>query len=393
MVRGVLGAVVLTTVLGCTDWNALSEQYAGAGVCVTYVVAGDTHTCVRRSNGSLQCWGDNRYGELGSGDTKAAPTPRTVPIDGVAKIFLPMGQGDITADAAEFSCAITTANALFCWGDNRWGQFGAGSDRVLSPLSVSVPQSLSHASMGAGHICTLGADNSLACFGNNAFGQVGVDGPNNQPKPLVIPGLVVDKIATGANHTCARRPDATMLCWGQNTYGQLGDGTTASRSKPVEVSALTGQVAHLAAGANHTCAQTAPGDLYCWGDNRYGQLGTGDRTSQLVPTRVSGTADASAKVFAGGEHSCAIHADGSFWCWGDNRSGQLGVGDTEPRLSATRVDTLGNDVTAAYAGGAHTCVLRTDGSVWCWGNNQYGQLGVAIASKATTPIRVIPPCQ
>jgi alpha-tubulin suppressor-like RCC1 family protein len=184
-----------------------------------------------------------------------------------------------------------------------------------------------------------------------------------------------------------------MLCWGANDYGQLGDGTTTSRPTPGEVTALAGRVAHLAAGASHSCAQTPEGELYCWGDNRYGQLGTGDRTNQPLPKKVVGSADASAKVFAGGAHSCAIHADGSFWCWGDNRSGQLGVGDTEPRLTATRVDALGSDVTAAYAGGAHTCVLRTDGSVWCWGNNQYGQLGVAVGSKATSPVRVIPPCQ
>jgi alpha-tubulin suppressor-like RCC1 family protein len=222
---------------------------------------------------------------------------------------------------------------------------------------------------------------------------VGVPGPTNQSKPVVVQGLVVDKIVTGGSHTCARRPDATMLCWGANEYGQLGSGDRASSSRPVEVTALASRVARLAAGANHTCAQTPEGDLYCWGDNRYGQLGTGDRTNQLLPKKVAGTADASAKVFAGGGHSCATHADGSFWCWGDNRSGQLGLGDTQPRLSATRIDALGNDVVAAYAGGAHTCALKTDGSVWCWGNNQYNQLGVAVGSKATKPAMVMPPCQ
>src|SRR5262249_24302611 len=158
------------------------------------VVAGDTHTCMRRSDGSLLCWGDNRYGQLGTGDTTSSPTPQTVPIDGVSKIFLPMGNGDITLDVAEFSCAITTANALMCWGDNRWKQLGTDADKVTSAIAVPVPGSLSHASVGAGHICTLAADNSLACFGNNASGQVGVPRPNNQPKPVVVQGLPVDKI-------------------------------------------------------------------------------------------------------------------------------------------------------------------------------------------------------
>jgi serine/threonine-protein kinase len=364
-----------------------------AGVCATYVVAGDTHTCIRLSDGSLRCWGDNRYGQLGTGDTAPSPTARTVPLESVSKIFLPVGQGDLTLDVADFSCAVTTTNALYCWGDNRWGAFGPLGDRALSPVEVRVPGTLSHASVGAGHVCALAADGSIACFGNDASGQVGRDGPKSQPVPFVVPGLVADKIVTGGSHTCARRPDGTMLCWGANDYGQLGNGSTTATAQPTEVLALAKRVVRLAAGANHTCAQTSEGELHCWGDNRYGQLGTGDRTRTLEPKKVSGTADAASKVFAGGGHSCAIHADGSFWCWGDNRSGQLGTGDIEPRLTATRVDALGNDVAAANAGGAHTCVVKTDGSVWCWGNNQYGQVGAGVGSKATSPVRIVVPCR
>src|SRR5262249_45889770 len=120
------------------------------------------------SNGSLACWGDNRFGQLGTGDTTAHTTPTHVPISNVAKIFLPMGSGDITTDLADFSCAITTDNSFSCWGDNRWMQFGVAQGQVLSPTSVAVPPNLSHAAVGAGHICTLDASGGIACFGNDA---------------------------------------------------------------------------------------------------------------------------------------------------------------------------------------------------------------------------------
>jgi alpha-tubulin suppressor-like RCC1 family protein len=381
--------------MGCTDWNAFSSTYDGPGVCATYVVGGDTHTCVRKSNGALSCWGDNRYGQLGLGDTVARPTPTHVPIAPVGKVFLPTGNGDITADLANFSCAITTDDNLLCWGDNRFTQFGAGAggDRVLSPNRLAFSGSLSFVAMGGGFSCILDAKGAVSCLGDDASGQLGVDGPQNYSSPTVVAGLNADKLVAGASHTCARRTDGTMLCWGSNAFGQLGTGDSVSRSKPMEVTALAGRVAHLATGANHTCGQTPEGELWCWGDNRYGQLGLGDRTSRPSPVKLAGALDPSAKVFTGGGHSCAIHTDGTFWCWGDNRSGQLGLGDNEPRLVPTKVDALGNGVAAAYTGGAHTCVLKTDASVWCWGNNQYGQLGVAIGPSASTPAQVLPPCQ
>jgi alpha-tubulin suppressor-like RCC1 family protein len=392
VVKSAFVIAVAVLVAGCTDWSSLSTEYDGDGVCPTYVVAGDTHTCARKSNGSLTCWGDNRFGQLGTGDTKPHSRPTRVGVGDVSKIFVGTGNGDITADIAGFTCAITTSNGLRCWGDNRFTQFGTSPDRELSPIGVNVPVNLSTAALGGGHLCTLDAAGSVICLGNDSSGQVGTDGPQNKKDPFTIPGLVADKLVAGATHTCVRRSDATMLCWGGNVYGQLGTGTTTPTSHPTEVKELLGRVARFATGANHTCAQTPDGELWCWGDNRYGQLGLGDRGNRLSPTKLPGSNDASAKVFAGGGHSCAIHADGSFWCWGDNRSGQLGLGDKESRLAPTRVEALGNDVVAAYTGGAHTCVLRADSSVWCFGNNQYGQLGAEVGTDGTRPVAALPAC-
>ena len=131
VVHVVLAALALSA---CHDWSALSTSWEGEGVCVTYVVAGPTHTCARMSSGALYCWGDNRFGQLGVGDTTAHQAPVRVAFGalGVSKVYLPSGDGELSADTGLFTCAITTDNALWCWGSNRFGQLGTGDTELRS---------------------------------------------------------------------------------------------------------------------------------------------------------------------------------------------------------------------------------------------------------------------
>jgi alpha-tubulin suppressor-like RCC1 family protein len=206
----------------------------------------------------------------------------------------------------------------------------------------------------------------------------------------------VERLSAGANFTCARgAADGSLWCFGGNEYGQLGLGNTMSQNKPTKIPSLT-QVVRVSTGAGHTCVFTADGIVSCWGDNREGQLGTDDRDPRSSPVKIDPTGlGAVTQVYAGGAHTCAQRVDGSLWCWGSNRFGQLGTGDTDARLTPVQVapDVLGTNVAAAYSGGAHTCAVKTDGSVYCWGSNQYGQLGVSVGPLATSPVRVRPPCQ
>jgi alpha-tubulin suppressor-like RCC1 family protein len=381
----------------CNDWESLSSTPAD-NVCVAFIVAGDTHTCARRADGSLLCWGDNRFGQLGVGDRQRhGATKVALGTTGATRVFLPSGNGDITSDLAVSACAITTANQLLCWGDNRFGQLGTGDQEAkLTPSRVDgFGGEIVKAASGAGHTCAETAEGGLYCWGRNAIGQLGMgdDKARTTPAKVAMP-VAVDRLSAGASFTCARGVDGSLFCFGANEYGQLGLGHNLPQSRPTKVQALAA-VVRVSAGAGHACVFTTDGIVSCWGDNREGQLGTGDQLPRSTPTRIDPAGlGAVTQVYAGGAHTCAQKVDNSLWCWGSNRFGQLGVGDTEARPKPVQVapDVLGTSVAAAYAGGAHTCAVKVDGSVWCWGSNQYGQLGVDVGPLARSPVRVKPPC-
>lgn len=399
MIRALAAVGAAVALGGCHDWDSLSSTWEGEGVCTAYVVGGPSHTCARMSNGAMYCWGDNRFGQLGVGDARPRSAPARLDFGGlgVTKVYLPAGDGELTSDLGVFSCAITTDNGLWCWGGNRYGQLGLGDTELRSaPTRVAgLANDIAKAINGGTHTCAQTANGKLVCWGSNLQGQLGTGTNTSQVSPTMVDtvGWTVDRLATGGKFTCARGVDGSLWCWGENSSGQLGLGDMTARNVPTKVTPLGTRVVRLAAGGAHLCAFTTDGEAWCWGDNRFGELGVGDEAPRSVPARVgNGSLGAVSQVFAGGTHSCALKLDGTLWCWGDNRSGQLGVGDTTARNLPTQVAVLSNQVAAAYAGGAHTCAVKTDGSVWCWGNNQYGQVGARASGRETAPVQVFSPC-
>jgi alpha-tubulin suppressor-like RCC1 family protein len=208
----------------------------------------------------------------------------------------------------------------------------------------------------------------------------------------------VPEIAAGARHTCAVRAGA-VTCWGHNGYGQLGIGSTEGRGADatpfVAVSPAMGTAVSLAAGGRHTCAllslsaggAAAGANVACWGDNAFGQLGVADgqprgTAADNPPVSVPLTQGANA-ITAGLAHTCALLADASVACWGDNRFGQLGVAVGAGGAGFTPV-ALPEKATAVAAGAYHTCALLESGAVRCWGWDDYGQLGDATLASAGT---------
>jgi alpha-tubulin suppressor-like RCC1 family protein len=236
-----------------------------------------------------------------------------------------------------------------------------------------------------------------ACAGNSSSGDTDASardaGDSGADGGDAANDSCATQVSAGGGHTCARTGDGRLWCWGANDIGQLGDGTATGetcgtrlcRPSPVEVTALGRSVAEVRAGGLHSCARTSNGSMWCWGVSDAGQLGDGAFGAQSSPVQVTAMGTSVAQVTVGGAHTCALKVDGTVWCWGYNGSGQLGDGTTggqpcingEPncRLAPVEVEELGNSVAEVGAGFYHTCARKTDGTVWCWGLNNHGQLG------------------
>ncbi|NQX25614.1 chromosome condensation regulator RCC1 [Curtobacterium sp. VKM Ac-2852] len=205
------------------------------------------------------------------------------------------------------------------------------------------------------------------------------------------PPRVAVSQAAGAYHSIALLRDGSLVSWGQNTFGQLGDGTVSNRATPTPVAMPSDvHVAAVAAGRTHSLALTTTGAIWAWGDNRSGQLGNGTRTPSKIPEPVTMPSNhVFTQIVAGDNFSEALATDGTVWGWGDNCFGQLGNGTTQTTLRPVEALTPPNRiVTSLSAGATHSLMLTSDGALWATGDNRYGQLGDGGTTAASAPVRV-----
>jgi alpha-tubulin suppressor-like RCC1 family protein len=244
---------------------------------------------------------------------------------------------------------------------------------------------------GESHTCAVLSDGGVKCWGKNDKGQLGDGTTTNAPTPVAVSGLTNAKqVTAGGGHSCALLADRTAKCWGFDALGQLGDGATTDTSKPVAVSGGIAGIVSIAAGGAHTCAALGVG-ASCWGANPNGQLGNGSKTASSTPVPVSGLSDTTGAIgiaASGGAHSCAVLADITARCWGANTVGQLGDGTTTDSTIPVAVGGLGGPVKMIATGVAHSCALLADATMQCWGNNVFGQLGDGTSKDSKTPVVV-----
>lgn len=190
----------------------------------------------------------------------------------------------------------------------------------------------------------------------------------------------------GGQSSCRVKPSGKAKCWGNNEYGQLGDGTTKDRKRDVRVGVEQDWLSISTSGST-TCGIRAGGTLWCWGMNHRGQLGLGARGPLQSTPRQVGAEGGWAEVSTGWFHTCARKQDGTLWCWGTNERGQLGLGDADPRSTPTRLGSR-KDWSGVSVGGRHTCGTRQDGTAWCWGSGEFGQLGEGSTRKRQRPVQI-----
>lgn len=333
------------------------------------VAAGGFHTCVRRASGEVLCWGMNNKGQLGNGKASSSVLLPAI-VDGLSSgLTLSLG--------AHHSCALQDGGRLVCWGNNESGQLGSGSrEPSHRPSPADTAIEIAQVELGSVHTCVRSADGGVWCVG--ALPQ----GPRQ-------PSLVFEKVdgvedavelAVANTHACVRHTDSTVSCWGGNFRGELGDLTTTSRRHAQRVTGLQG-VAQIAVGMRHSCARMQDGTVRCWG---YGGQHAEERTQ---PVPVPGLSDV-VQLELGEYHGCARHTDGSISCWGSRFWGQLGEGRTgygedgyEP--DPVRVSGL-QDAVQLSVGFRHSCALLADRTVTCWGENVGG--GNAIYQLRPNPM-------
>lgn len=282
-------------------------------------------------------------------------------------------------------CVRDTLGHVYCWGDNNNGQLGdAKPDYAPRPRHVWLPRPVTQLSSGASHVCAITDNGQLYCWGSNFDGQLGVgsetsDDDGSRDSVRREPTLVDEgpwiSIAAGDSHTCGVKSDGTLACWGRNSEGQVGNHGETQLHSPRLVN-TEHSWKQAVAGQSHSCGLRTDGTLWCWGRNTAQDSGypLGIETEwQLTdPTPVSNERWRS--VATGGLHTCATSESAEIWCWGRNDAGQLGTGDTELRRTATFVRNDGGEVAT---GRFHSCmVTAARDDVLCTGSNEFGQLAL-----------------
>jgi alpha-tubulin suppressor-like RCC1 family protein len=290
------------------------------------IASGAFYSCGVEVSGTLFCWG-NRGGPAPLSTLDAViPTPVAPNVAFVA----------VTA-GSDHTCALSNAGVAYCWGLNTSGQLGNGTrTNSAVPAKVQVSSPFIQVSAGDRHTCALTAAHEAYCWGDNTFGELGTGTVTSSTTPVPVASDVrFAQIAAGTESTCAISDDSTAYCWGENVKGKLGTGDDIARATPTSV--LTAErFVGISTRLDHTCSLNLSGRAYCWGDNTWGELGNGvapgqvvngsvDPYSQMTPVSVNG--DRTYVAIAAGSHfSCGVTSDAEMWCWGSNALGKLGSG-------------------------------------------------------------------
>ena len=283
---------------------------------------------------------------------------------------------------------------LWVWGFNNNGQLGDNTSvtKRSSPVqTIAFGNNWKQVSSGDYHTAAIKTDGTLWLWGANYYGSIGDNTLTKRSSPVqtVAFGTNWMQVSAGYKRTAAIKTDGTLWIWGRGDLGQLGDNTIISKSSPVQTVAFGTNWKQVACGYRHTAAVKTDGTLWCWGDNANGKLGDNTITLRSSPVQTIAFGTNWISVSCGREYAAAIKTDGTLWCWGDNANGQLGDNTTTKRSSPVQTISYGNNWKQVSSGNEHTAAIKTDGTLWVWGMNFFGPLGDNTMTNRSSPIQTI----
>ena len=380
----------VVAVVATLDNGADSVMVTVSGPVVPFdvVSANWRNTCGITSAGSTYCWGLNSSGQLGDGSLVNSNTPDLV---SGGHVF------DSLSGSTQGNCALTAGGQAFCWGQNTDGQIGdstTSTNRIV-PTAVSGSLIFDEITYGWDEVCGLQSGGRIYCWGRGAFGALGDSTTASRTYPdSVFGGLRFLTVENGLGTNCGVTVSNAAYCWGRNNNGQLGIGATGDKRVPT---AVTGTIMfkQISVGGDvnggSTCGVDVAGVGYCWGLNKWGQVGDGTTTTRLVPVPVSG-GHTWQKIEAGSFSACGLTTAGRIYCWGYDGNGALG---NDAALVTTHVPVpvfgprMYTDVSITHR---HACGLAASGALYCWGeNSKGGELGDGTRTRRPTPVRVKDP--
>ncbi len=399
------------------QWITTPVQVSGLSSVET-IASGDRHAITLKSDGTIWAWGFNDYGQLGDGTTTnsatpvqvsglnlystttptptpaTSPTPKSSPTPSSTPTPTSPASTTPKISAGDFhTMALKSDGTVWAWGYNDYGQLGDGTTTYRNaPVQVSSLSGVIAIAGGNDHSLAVKSDGTVWAWGDNHYGRLGDGTTTDRNAPVQVSSLSgIIAIAGGNFHSLSLKSDGTVWAWGNNGFGQLGDGTTTERHTPVKVSGLSGVIA-IACGSYHSLALKSDGTVWAWGYNYYGQLGDGtntekDAVGRKTPVKVSSLSGVTA-IAGGSYHSLSLKSNETVWAWGNNSVyGQLGDGTYTDRNTPVQVSSL-SGITAIAGGYSHSLALKSDGTVWAWGNNGWGQLGDGTGTNSNTPVQV-----
>ena len=326
-------------------------------------------------------WGYNAEGQLGLGNTTNYSSPVQI---GALTTWASISAG------ASGGRAIKTDGTMWAWGANGSGQLGQGNTtNRSSPVQIGALTNWSKVSSGGYfHSAAIKTDGTIWTWGSNYLAQLGLGDTTARSSPVQVGALTNwSSLAAGKSSVTAIKTDGTMWSWGWNGYGILGINAGAvSYSSPVQIGALT-TWSSVSMGSYVCAAIKTDGTMWIWGNNNDGKLAQGDiNTHRSSPVQV-GALTTWASVSTGEKQCAAVKTDGTLWSWGLNQSGNLGLGNTINRSSPVQVGALTNWLSIA-AGGYGCAAIKTDGTIWSWGYGVFGQLGDNSTTSKSSPVQI-----